>query len=132
MYHFANKKMEINSGWIQKSDRVRPSVLKSMRRIIFYYHPPTKLWKGNVFSCVCHSVYRGSPCTATPVPSDLKHLYYEAKTVRNRAVGIRMKCLFVLIYSRRHTPNFLYMGIVFKKEHINVSHLAHDKANKTN
>ena len=81
------------------------------------YHPPTELWTGNVFSCVCllvqgrilycalasdKSSVNGQVLApvhvqtcSTPPPLPQCAPDYEAWNVGKRMVGIRLKCLFV-------------------------------------
>ena len=68
-----------------------------------YLHPSTKLWEGNVISCVCESVqgwvdtgtttpHPFSTWTSLYSPPDMFQLvHYEARTIGNPAVGIRLK-----------------------------------------
>ena len=66
------------------------------------YLLPTKLREGNVFRCVCQSVFRCWGCIhlyssplATPFQDMFKLVHYETCTVCKLAFDIQLKCLFV-------------------------------------
>ena len=96
-----------------RNDRTRPQ--KTNKCSPCFYHLPTKLHEGNVFSHVClsfcHSVHRGShvthgpaqgplcpgplpPCTWTP-PDIFKLVHYETRMVGQRAIRILLECFLV-------------------------------------
>ena len=51
--HRGRAKVKTNSAYLKHSDRTWITLTE--RYIAYYYHPPTKLWEGNVFSHACLS-----------------------------------------------------------------------------